>query len=120
MLGKSPVQYHEAAHLGPSAVGDEQCVGADVEWRGRAKISAPHSNGVHVPEIFIQHVRHHAQDVREVAISYFIFEIADDDRSKIPLHNVDCLAPIKRNSPGWSSWSIMRPAKVLPIRSPSD
>ena len=36
-----PAQHHEASHLRPSAIGDEQRVGADVEWRRGAEFAAP-------------------------------------------------------------------------------
>jgi len=73
-----------------------------------------------VLKVFVQHVRYHTQDVGELAGCCFVFEVAHDDGAEIPAHDVDCRAPIRRKRPGWSSLSIMRPAKVTPISSASD
>ena len=115
-----PAQHHEARHLGPRAVGDEQRIGADVERRGRAKFSAPHADGAHVLKILIQHVRDHAQHVGKSAVLDFVFEVDDVDGGEVLAHDSDCFAPIIRNSAGWSSVSIMRPAKARAMSSPSD
>ena len=58
----------EACQFRPGAVGDEERVRSGVEG-GCAELAAPHANGTHVPEIHIQHVRHHAQHVRKVAVA---------------------------------------------------
>ena len=61
----------------------------------------PHSNGVHVPEVLVQHVRHHAQRLREPAVGDLILEIDDDGLfRKIPAHDSFCLAPIFRRIAG--------------------
>ena len=91
---------HEAGHFRPCGIGDEQCVGADVERRRGAEFAAPHSDGAHVLKVRIQHVRDHAQHVREFAVCNFVLEVADDDRAEVLAHAKVCLAPIKRNSPG--------------------
>ena len=97
---KFPTQHHEAGHLGPGAVGDEQRVGADVERRRGAEFAAPQSDGAHVLEVLIQHVRHHAEHVGQIAVCDLILEVADDDRGEVLAHASDCLAPIRRNSAG--------------------
>ena len=99
-VGKFPTQRHEASHLRPSAIGDEQRVGADVERRGRAEFAAPHADGAHVLEVLIQHVRDHAQHVGKLAVCDLVLEVADDDRGEVLAHDIDCLAPIRRNRPG--------------------
>ena len=95
-----PPERHEASHLGPCAVGNEQRVGSDVERRRRAEFAAPQTDGAHVLEIFIQHVRHHAQHVRKFAVRDLVLEIADDDRARSSAHDTDCFAPIRRNRAG--------------------
>ena len=49
-----------------------------------------------------------------------VFEIADVDSGEVLAHDSDCFAPILRSSAGWSSVSIMRPAKARAMSSPSD
>jgi hypothetical protein len=72
-----------------------------------------------VAEIFIQHVRHQAEHVRKIAGGDFIFEVAHHNGFKIVAHEIDCLAPIKRNRPECSFRSIMRPVKVTRMSSSS-
>ena len=82
---KPPAEHQEARHLGPQAVADDQRIGTDIEWRCRAELAAPESDGADVPEIFIQHVGHHAEHVRKIAVVDLIFEIDDDDGAKAVL-----------------------------------
>ena len=53
-----------------------------------------------MPEIFIQHVRHHTEHVRQIAGGDFVFEIANDNRTEVLGHDSDCFAPISRNKTG--------------------
>ena len=85
----------------------------------RAEFAAPHANGAYVPEVFIQHVRDHAKNVRKSAVRDFVFEVADDDVAEVA-HDSDCLSPIRRSRAGWSAAMIMRPMNVLLISSSSD
>src|SRR5262249_45452048 len=117
---KWPVQNYETGQLGPWAVGDEKRVGADVERRDRAELSAPQPDGAYVLEELIQHVHDHAQHARKSARLNLVFEVTDADRNEVLAHDSDCLAPILRSSAGWSSVSIMRPAKARAMSSPSD
>ena len=110
----------KTGQLGPRAVGDEKRVGADVETRDRAELSAPHSDGAHVLEKLIQYVHDHAQHARKSARLNLVFEVTDVDRDEVLAHDSDCLAPILRSSAGWSSVSIMRPAKARAMSSPSN
>jgi len=110
----------KTGQLGPRAVGDEKRVGADVETRDRAELSAPHSDGAYVLEELVQDVHDHAQHARKSARLNLVFEVTDVDRDEVFAHDSDCLAPILRSSAGWSSVSIMRPAKVRAMNSPSD
>ena len=84
-----PPQRHEAGQFGPCAVGDEERVVADVERRRGAEFSPPLSDGAHVLEVLIQHVRDHAQhfgkvagDEIVVAADGLIFEVDDNDLSR--------------------------------------
>ena len=81
--GNFQPKRHEARHLRPGAVGNEQRVGADIERRRRAEFAAPQPDGAHVLEILVQHVRHHAEHVGQIAVGDLVFEIADDDRGEI-------------------------------------
>ena len=101
---KPPAELQEARHLGPQAVADDQRIGADIEWRCRAELAAPEPDGADVPEILIQHVGHHAEHARKIAVVDLIFEIDDDDRAKAVF---DCrhqsrsgFAPIRRSRAG--------------------
>ena len=80
-----PAEHHEAGELGPGGVRDDQGVGAGVERRPRAEFAAPHADGPHVAQVLIQHVRHHAQDVRQVAVGDLVLEVDDDDRPEVRL-----------------------------------
>ena len=84
------------------------------------KFSAPHPDGAHVLKILIQHVHDHAQHPGKSTVFDFVFEVDDVDRGKVLAHDSDCFAPILRSSAGWSSVSIMRPAKARSMSSPSD
>src|SRR5262245_15881512 len=116
---KWPTQGYETSQLGPRAVGDEKCVGADVERRDRAELSAPHADGAHVLEELVQHVHDHAQHARKPAGFDFVFEVNDVDLGEVLAHDSDCFAPILRSSAGWSSVSTMRPANARAMSSPS-
>ena len=59
-------------------------------------------------KVFIQHVRDHAQHVRQFTVGDLVFEVADDDRGEILAHDSDCFAPIRRSRAGWLLRSIMR------------
>src|SRR6516165_9130706 len=74
----------------------------------------------HVLKILIQHVRHHAQYVWQIAVGDLVFEIADNNVGEVAAHEMTGFAPTKRNRPGWSARSIMRPSKVFAISSTSD
>jgi hypothetical protein len=74
-----PAELQEARHFSPQAVADDQRIVADVERRCLAKLAAPTSDGVDVPEIFVQYIRHHAEHAREIAVVNFVFEIDVDD-----------------------------------------
>jgi hypothetical protein len=100
VLGEFPAQHHKTGELGPGAIGDEQRVGADIEGRRRTEFTTPQSDGADVPEILVQHVRHHAQHVRQLAVFDLIFEVADDDCREMPAHSSTCLAPIMRSRAG--------------------
>src|SRR5262245_5025220 len=119
MYWKWPTQGYEAGQLGPRAVGDQECVGADVKRRGRAKLSTPHPDGAYVLEELVQHVHDHAQHARKPAGFDFVFEVNDIDLGEVLAHDNDCFAPIFRSKAGWSSTSIMRPAKARATSSPS-
>ena len=54
-------------HLGPRAIGDEERVVADVEWRRRAEFAPPLANSAHVLKVLVQHVNDHTQHPRKVA-----------------------------------------------------
>jgi len=58
-----PSQHLEASHLRPGGVGNKEGVGTSIERRDRAEVAAPESHGVHVLELLVQYVRHHAQHV---------------------------------------------------------
>ena len=120
MYRKLPTQNYETGQLGPRTVGDEQRIGADIERRGRAKLSPPHADGAHVLKKLIQHVHDHAQHTGKSAVFDFVFEVDDVDGGEVLTHDSDCFAPIFRNSAGWSSVSIMRPAKARAMSSASD
>ena len=107
-----PTQRHEASHFGPGAIGHEECVRSGVERRSCTEIFAPHSNGAHVSEVFIQHVHHHAQHPREVPVSDLVLEVADIDDGEVLAHDIDGFAPSKRARAGWSSRSMRRPTKL--------
>ena len=103
--GKAPAELQEARHFGPQAVADDQRIGSDIERRRRSKLAAPESDGVDVPEILVQHIRHHAEHVRQIAVVDLIFEIDNGDRAKTvfdpgPSSRRSCLAPIRRSSAG--------------------
>ena len=56
-------------------------------------------------KVFVENVRDHTQDIGDVAICDFVFEVADDDRAEVVAHDIDCRAPIRRYMSGWSSCS---------------
>ena len=112
-----PAQRHEAGHLSPCGIRDEERIGADVERRRGAEFTAPHLDGAHVLKVLVQHVRDHAEHVGQLAVGDFVLEVDDDNGCEIFAHDSSCLAPIRRNRAGCSSWSIIRPAKVFSIRS---
>ena len=60
-------------------IGDEERVRSDVEGWRRAEFAAPLTNGTHVPETPIQHMRDHAKNVREFAVADLVFEVGHDD-----------------------------------------
>jgi hypothetical protein len=98
--GELPAKHLETSHLRPCAIGDEQRVGTNIERRCSAKLAAPQTDGAHVSKIFIEHMRDHAQHVREIAFPTFVLEVGDHDLRKISTHDTDCLAPISRSNPG--------------------
>ena len=75
MYWKWPAQNYETGQLGPRAVGDEKRIGANIEWRSRTKLSAPHSDGAYVLKELIQHVHDHAQHARKSAGFDLVFEV---------------------------------------------
>src|SRR5258708_7296369 len=100
MDGKFPTQRHEAGHLRPRAIGDEERVVSNVERRSGAELSAPQSNGAHVLEVLVQLVRYHAQWIGKFTVADFVFEIRDDDVTEVAAHETACLAPSRRNRAG--------------------
>jgi hypothetical protein len=120
MYGELPAERLEARHLCPRAVSNEQRVGADVERWSRAEVATPQADGAYVLKVFVQHVHDHAQHTGKSAVFDFVFEVADVDRGEVLAHDSDCFAPIFRNNAGWSSVSIMRPAKARAMSSASD
>src|SRR3974377_1270785 len=117
---KPPTQHLEAGHLGPRWIGDEERIVSDVERGLRVELITPLPNGAHVLEMLVQLVRHHTQHIRKITAADFIFEVRDDDPAKVAAHYTACLPPIRRSNAGWSSLTIMRPAKALSMRSESD
>ena len=100
MYRECPAQYFEALHLGPSAIGNKQGIGTDIEGRALAEFPAPQLYGAHMFEMFIEHMRHHAKRIRKITVVDLILEVGDDDRAEITTHDTDCFAPIKRSRPG--------------------
>src|SRR5262249_47067943 len=83
-------------------------------------LPAPLPYGPHVLKVLVELVCDHAQYIWKLTAADFIFEIRDDDATKVAAHDTDCLAPIRRSNAGWSSLIIMRPAKARSMRSEND
>src|SRR6516165_9650302 len=66
---KCPAQYHETSQFRPCAISNKECVGANIEWRSLAKVTAPQPNGAYVPEMGVQHIHDHTQHAGKIAVS---------------------------------------------------